>query len=342
MIKKTEQEIMSHWKEGDIKSPIISCCCITFNQKDYIEEALDSMLMQETNYAFEIVVHDDVSTDGTREILQKYEEKFPNIIKPIYQTENQWSQGNRVMPIVFQYAIGQYMALCEGDDYWIDKDKLQIQIDEMKKYPECNISFHYGKKKYEDGSHEDEVFCKHANENRFFSTEEVIEYAGPLMPTASICVTKEFTDFIINHDDEFFKKNITGFFIQFFASIKGEARYINKNMCVYRRNGNGSWTQKVADDYNFSLEWKLKSIHSLDIANKLTKNKYETKIKQLVKKYYKDIVFNRKIPLKIRKQYFSKYKKELGFKSILLWNLIYAHPKIHTALGLLKNKVLTK
>lgn len=342
MIKKSEQEIMNHWQEGTPHQPIISCCCITFNQKDYIKEALDSMLLQETSYAFEIVIHDDVSTDGTREILQKYEEEFPHIVKPIYQTQNQWSQGNRIMPIVFKHAIGQYMALCEGDDYWTDKNKLQIQIDEMKRYPECNISFHYGVKKYEDDSQEDEIFCKHANKNKFFSIEEVIKYSGPLMPTASICLSRNFVDFLINHKNDFFRRDITAFFIQVFASMGKGAMYIDKNMCVYRRMGNNSWTKKVAEDYNFSLEWKLKSINSLDIVNKLTKMKFDNEFSNLKKQYYKEILFNRKIPLNIRKEYYVDFINELSFKEKILWKLIYNNPKIHTKLATIKNKALSR
>ena len=273
MINITEQEIMENWK-GDSSNPEVSICCATYNHEHYIKEALDGMLMQKSDFPFEIIVHDDASTDGTVNIIKEYMNKFPSIIKPIFQTENQWSKGNRIMPIAFKYAKGSYIALCEGDDYWTDESKLQIQIDEMKKYPECEISFHYATKKYEDDSHEDELFCKHANENKFFTTEDVIHFAGSFMPTASICLRREFTDYVIKSNDKFFKKDITAFFIQVLASLKGNARYLNKNMSVYRSMGKGSWTESISNDYNYFIEWTNKSIHSLEIVDNLTNLKY--------------------------------------------------------------------
>lgn len=336
MINKSEEQIIQFWEEGDSSSPVISCCCITFNHKKYIEEALDSMLMQESKYAFEIIVHDDVSTDGTIEVLKKYEQKFPNIIKPIYQTQNQWSLGNRIMPIVFKAAKGEYAALCEGDDYWTDKNKLQIQIDEMRRFPKCNISFHYGTKRYEDGSKKEEVFCKYADENRFFDTNKIIDYAGPLMPTASICLSRKFIDYVVNSKDNFFRKDITAFFIQVLASGEGGARYINKNMCTYRRMSKGSWTEAVGRNYEVSLEWKLKSISAVDQVKQLTNYQYNEKLNNLKVKYYKYILHSRNIPISIRKSYFEQFKQFLNMKDKMMWHLVYKHVNLHHILAYIK------
>lgn len=323
-----ENEIMAHWKYGCIEKPIISCCCITFNQKDYIEEALNSMLIQETEYAFEIVIHDDLSTDGTREILEKYQEKFPNIIRPIYQNVNQWSLGNRIMPIVFKYAKGEYYALCEGDDYWTDKYKLQIQIDEMKKFSNCNISFHYGMIKYENNGN-NETFCKHFNENKFFSTEEVISYAGPLMPTASICITKKFVKEVLNSTDNFFKKDITAFYIQVLASVDGNARYIDRSMCVYRRMGKGSWTESIYKNYRTHVKWIFKSINSIDKIKYLTNHKYDKNFTVLQNKYYMNLMYSPIVPIKKRNLFYRKYKKKLTFLNYILVTFVYRNNLIY-------------
>lgn len=125
---RSEQETMQHWK-GDLDKPVVSICCITYNHKEYISEAIDSFLMQETEFPFEILIHDDASTDGTKELIADYARKYPKLIKPIFQKENKFSQGHRPnWDFNFPRARGRYIALCEGDDYWVNPDKLQKQI----------------------------------------------------------------------------------------------------------------------------------------------------------------------------------------------------------------------
>ena len=95
----------------------VSICCITFNHEKYIKKALDSFLSQNTDFEYEILIHDDASTDSTADIIREYEKKYPNIIKPIYQTENQYQKGvtNPSGKFNFPRAKGQYIAMCEGD-----------------------------------------------------------------------------------------------------------------------------------------------------------------------------------------------------------------------------------
>ena len=117
MIERTEQEIMQNWK-GDNSVPLVSICTITYNHKKYIAEALDSFLMQKTNFPFEIVVDDDCSPDNTSEVIKKYRKKFPNIIKANLREETIGMIPNFIENM--KRAKGKYIALCEGDYYWID------------------------------------------------------------------------------------------------------------------------------------------------------------------------------------------------------------------------------
>lgn len=137
MINRTEQEIMQNWK-GDFTQPLASVCCITYNHKHYISQAIDSFLMQETDFPFEILIHDDASVDGTSVIVLEYAEKYPNLIKPIIQIENQGSKMGLINPrFVFPKAKGRYIALCDGDDYWTDCTKLQKQV----QFLECHLDY---------------------------------------------------------------------------------------------------------------------------------------------------------------------------------------------------------
>ena len=124
---------------------MVSICCITYNQEKFIRQALDGFLMQKTNFKYEIIIHDDASTDNTANIILEYEKKYPDIIKPIYQTENQYSKGKKPTLITYKAAQGKYIALCEGDDYWIDENKLQLQVDYMEKNkPDANYPIDFG------------------------------------------------------------------------------------------------------------------------------------------------------------------------------------------------------
>ncbi len=108
---------------------MVSICCLTYNHEKFVEQCLNGLIMQEANFRYEILVHDDASTDETPKIIRDYERAYPNLIKPILQTVNQYSKGVSPMrEILLPMAKGKYIALCEGDDYWIDPCKLKKQV----------------------------------------------------------------------------------------------------------------------------------------------------------------------------------------------------------------------
>lgn len=117
--------------------PLVSICCITYNHEPYIKDALDGFVMQKTNFPFEIVISDDCSKDRTREIIAEYKRKYPNLIRDISPVYNKGMFENFVY--VQENANGEYIALCEGDDYWTDPYKLQKQVDYMEQHPEIDL-----------------------------------------------------------------------------------------------------------------------------------------------------------------------------------------------------------
>lgn len=124
-------------------SIMVSIVCIAYNQEKYIRNTLDGFVNQETNFKYEVLIHDDASSDRTADIIMEYANKYPNLIKPIIQKENQYSKGINAQT-VFNYSRinGKYVAYCEGDDYWSNNKKLQKQFDNMEKHSDCSICVH--------------------------------------------------------------------------------------------------------------------------------------------------------------------------------------------------------
>ncbi|WP_114793148.1 glycosyltransferase [Niabella yanshanensis] len=119
----------------------VSISCITYNHAPYIRQCLDGFMIQQCSFDFEVLIHDDASTDGTSDIIREYQQKYPDIIKPIIQAENQYSKGVRGINIKYNFprAKGKYIALCEGDDYWTDPLKLQKQVDFLEKNNDYSV-----------------------------------------------------------------------------------------------------------------------------------------------------------------------------------------------------------
>lgn len=137
---RIESEIMAKWSGKN--TPVVSVLCATFNHSSYIRDAIEGFLAQETDFPFEVIIHDDASTDDTAEIVKDYASRFSKIIKPVYQSENQYSKGQRIIGIMLQKAIGKYIAVCEGDDYWRDNRKLQKQVFFLENNPGYCITYH--------------------------------------------------------------------------------------------------------------------------------------------------------------------------------------------------------
>ncbi|MEG2599777.1 MAG: glycosyltransferase [Muribaculaceae bacterium] len=125
-----------------IDIPIVSIVCDVYNHGPYLRQCLEGFMMQQTSFQFEVLIHDDASTDDSAEVIREYEKKYPHVIKPIYQSENQYSQGISIWQTYqFSRAQGKYIALCEGDDYWTDPLKLQKQVDFLEAHPDYGMCY---------------------------------------------------------------------------------------------------------------------------------------------------------------------------------------------------------
>lgn len=121
---------------------LVTIECLVYNHEPYIRQCLDGFVKQKTNFKFKAIIHDDCSTDNSRQIISEYAEKYPDIIIPIYEKENQYSKGtNNIQGIINEYLNTKYTAFCEGDDYWIDENKLQMQFDYMESNSNCGLCY---------------------------------------------------------------------------------------------------------------------------------------------------------------------------------------------------------
>lgn len=230
---RTEEEIISNWK-GDNKEPTVSICSITYNHQEYIEETLEGFLNQETDYSFEILIHDDASTDRTADIIREYEIIYPNIIKPIYQKENQKSKGFRMNPTFnFPRAKGAYIAICDGDDYWISNYKLQMQVDFLVNNQNYGLVFTDVDYLYQKSNTTIESYDKTFLKN--IPTGEITEYLLYSNPfkTCTAVFEKDLLTGIENYLEN--KKFLMGDkIIWLILSSKKNIGYINNSTAVYR------------------------------------------------------------------------------------------------------------
>lgn len=317
MIEKTETEIMKNWNFYD--DPVVSILCTSYNHENYIEEAIDGFLMQETDFPFEIIIHDDASTDNTANKIKPYAEKYPNIIKTILQKENQYSQGKKVFFFMLEKAKGKYHAICEGDDYWIDSKKLQIQIDLMEQNPECYMSFHAAEERFDHDKY-GKIVAQQAKRNKIFSTSEIILGEGGFCPTASIVLRREV---VSNLPSFFHDAPIGDYFLQIFGSLHGGALYIDKVMSVYRIGVVGSWSHSMKN-IDKRIKYYNSIIKTLDILENFLDEKYNKQYhleisKVISQKHYSFALtcFNLNM--------FEEFKKsmELSYKSYALGSFIY-------------------
>lgn len=239
MINRTEDDITKNWKEFD--HPLVSVRCTAFNHEKYIAECLDGILMQRTNFPFELVVHEDASTDKTADIIREYEKRFPRVVVPIYETENQYSkQDGSFTRIINAHLTGKYIAMCEGDDYWTDPDKLQRQVDFLEIHPEYSMIFHDAHIKNElENNSITQVYP--TLENRDYSASELFEKWT--VPTASILYRREILKFNVKNSKDILNGDIL---LVEKCAHAGKVRCINEKMSVYRLQPKGvTWDKSL-------------------------------------------------------------------------------------------------
>lgn len=331
MINITQDQIMQTWGIDNSDTPLVSIRCITYNHEQYIAQALDGFLMQKTTFPFEVIVHDDASIDNTAEIIKEYELKFPKIIKPIYEKENQYSKKDgSLQKIVNSACKGKYIAFCEGDDYWISQDKLQKQVDFLEKNPSYGLCYTKTKCYLQTKRIFTKEFGKKIN-----GINDLLRN-GNSIPTLTVCCRVDIRQRYFNEVSPWNQGWKMGDYPQWiYFSHESKIKFFNSVTTVYRLlDSSASHSTDIEKQFNFEKS-------RYDIVNYFS-NKYKTKCYDKDDAYILFQIYR----TKLRSSYNLNYSKLLQenfkktkFKTIKMfiyfllsynesiWNLLFGKSK---------------
>lgn len=306
----------------------VSIACLTYNHEKYIKKALDSFLMQEVNFLYEILINDDCSTDATIEILKEYENKYPDIIKVKYHTENMYSKGLTNPSGVYNFprARGKYIAMCEGDDYFLDKHKLQKQYDYMENNQDCSFCFHSAKVVKMDKIFSENLVRPYKKSMKISSEKIIDKKSG--YPTASLFFRKEYVKEL---PEFYFKAAVGDIPLQIILANKGYAYYMDEEMSAYRIGDNYSWTnlQKQGD---YILKQEKYFINLQNMYNNFdiySEYKFSKEVSSAIKRVRFSTYMNTKKFDEILSKEYIRYFNELSFSTKVLTILEAKFPNLY-------------
>lgn len=279
---------------------LVSVICLTYNQEKYIAQCMDSLVNQNTRFKYEIIVHDDNSNDDTQKILTEYETRYSDRVSLILQDENQYSKGINILDdIVVPRAKGKYIAICEGDDYWTDINKLEKQVEAMENNSKCWICSHAVSMVDEEGLN---VIGKIAPSERncIFNIAEVIKGDGGFVGTNSLLIRRE----AFEQKYTFRKVYPLDYFLQIMGTLHGGMLYLTDEMSAYRTFSEGSWSNSMMQDQEKFCRHYKKMIIALRQLDDETEQVYHDEIEHIIfrqefnilniEKKYREIIKNKK------------------------------------------------
>ncbi len=303
---------------------MLSIICLAYNHGRFIKQTLEGFVNQQTEYKYEVLINDDASTDGTTDIIREYEKKYPDIIKPVYQKENQYGKKNLTMSLI-DIAKGEYFAFCEGDDSWTDMNKIQKQIEYMESHPECTLCIHNSKRITETGKFLSDIVV--SDQDGIIPIENIIRGGGNFCATNSIMGKMEHA----KNPPEFLLKCGLDYTWQIYLATCGYAYCFHDIMSVYRVAVAGSWSERMENDpvaYSKVFVRINEMLNSYNIWSKkkfdyvvqdcISENTYNIAVKSRDKNLVKDI----KVKKWIKKQSLSFKAKYIFWK--LLPGVYYA------------------
>jgi len=314
---------------------MVSISCITYNHENYIADALENFLMQKTNFLFEVLVHDDASTDRTADIIREYEKEYPEIIKPIYQKVNQYSQGIKVSNINYARKKGKYYAICEGDDYWIDPYKLQKQVDYMEGHPECSACVHAAYRvSYDKNMFSDHIAPCKTSKNYY--PDEVILGGAAMFATNSTLYRSKYRKDL----PDFFRISDVGDYpLMVYLSLKGYIHYMAEFMSAYRFRVPGGWTDQFSKSVDFQVAHMKNSNNMLESVDSYSNFLYTDAINKKIKHNQLNILLAQGKYKEIRSENFKGIYNTLSLDKKIKIFIQQYFPNIACMLILIKKRL---
>lgn len=312
---------------------VMSICCLVYNHEKYLRKMLDSLVCQKTDFKYEILINDDASTDKSPEIIKEYQQKYPDLIKPVFQTENQYSKKVPMSnTFLFPRVKGEFVCFCEGDDFWCDENKLQEQYNIMKAHPECSICTHCIQLVKENGEYIKGHFPERKIETGIIEQEQ---YAQWLLAEATI--TFQLTSYCIKAElihaleadklPEFYKASPVGdAAILRYCLNFGKVYFLNKTMSCYRINSIGSWSLREFNTCENKIN-HFEKMKKMDLLyNEFSGGKFEKYIKE-GQSYYDFLICQyRKNFRDLRKPEFKKFWNKLKLKTRIKYSVCVYFP----------------
>ena len=264
------------------KKIMVSVFCLTYNHEKYIRNALEGLVKQKTIFPFEVLVHDDASTDKTPQIIKEYEEKYPHIIKPIYQEINQYSKGTGIIrPFLLPRASGKYFAWCEGDDCWISENKLQKQVEFLETHSDYSACAHKVK------------VIKNVNAQYDLSDIDYIpqittdqDYNAPDIITNRVWFqTSSFmmrSELYRSIPDCFRLRGAGDYQLFMYSAFNGKVHCFSDVMSLYNYGVDGSWTIRVGKDKEKQINHAKALIKMLDNVDQYYNHQYSKPIQKKI------------------------------------------------------------
>ena len=307
----------------------VTILCITYNHAGYIKDALESFVNQKTSFKYQIIVHDDASTDGTREIIKEYLNKYPELIVPILQDENIYSRGIRSDQYINPLLKGKYIAVCEGDDYWCDDFKLQKQYDIMQADESLSTCVH-NTRLIDNVSGNNKVMYSTECNGKLDTIKVIMGGGGGLFHTSSLFFRKEFYTI----PDAFRIPYVGDYPRAVFLALNGGIYYISDIMSVYRYNTIGSFTSKITQERHKLIQ--KGTCDFLRNVDEYSNNKYHAEITDRIGFITFDMLLNENDFVTIEEElgWYLKRHKKMKLEYILKKRFPYIY--------MLKNKVFSK
>lgn len=254
------------------KDVMVTVIITAYNHEKYIEQAIQGILGQKTEYEYELVIHDDASTDGTQDIIRAYEKKYPDKVKSIIEKENLFSQGKLGAVFYDSRLAGKYLAICDGDDYWTCDTKLQKQISYLEQHPECSMCIHNAIQ-HNSVTGEDIVLNTFEKDGVYDQRQQILAGLGTNFPASASYVMRN--DLIKSLPAFFVKPRAVDYPVRQYLASKGEVYYFSEPMSVYRIMSSHSYMKETAKSKAFYNNYTVEMLAFFEAFNEYTNFEFQ-------------------------------------------------------------------